>query len=151
MKRFPIPDRPIKTKKEGRLYVEELVFNSMQWLNIFGYVFTVHFPGDDDFREASGSGACIVVEYPYKEFKISIQEHSWKLFQSESPKNTGFWNNVESSILHECVHILVWPLAEMANRRYTTQEDIRDCEERLTSHLENLIHPFMRSSRKKKA
>lgn len=150
MKNKPIPDKPLKTKDDLRAYYEELIFNALNWLRIDGYVFYVVFKGDDDWVDSAGAGASINVEFPYKKFKVSIQEDSVEKNLSQPLKNKGYWENVESGIFHECIHILVWRLAELAARRYTTPTDVTDAEEELTDHITHMFYPYVRDSRKKK-
>lgn len=150
MKRLPIPDKPLKTDAEIKQHFTDLVFNAMSWLKIDGYAFFVALPGQDSFKEHKEYGASISVEFPYKKFTISIQQDSVDKARNQSLSNTGYWENVETSIFHEVIHILVWRLSEIAGRRYTTPTDVNDAEEELTDHLAHLIHDIVLQSRKNK-
>lgn len=147
MKKYPIPDKALKSEADMRKYIEELVFNAMGWLKIDGYAFTVHFPHTEDFREVKGSGMCICVEYPYKKFKLSVQQDSMEKMKKEPLSNRGFWENLESSIFHECIHILTARFYEMAERRYTSPDDVKDADEELVDAFTHIIYPIVRDAR----
>lgn len=149
MKRIPYPDKPLKTDEEIRQYFTDLVFNAMAWLKIDGYAFYVVLPGQSTFTEHEEAGACIKVEFPYKKFVISIQKDSVDKCRTEPLSNLDYWDNAETSIFHECIHILVWRLAEIAGRRFTTQTEIRDAEEELVDHFAHLVHKFVSDQRPK--
>lgn len=140
---IPYPDRAILDKQDMNEYITKLVFNAMAWLKVDGYVFYVLFPGDPGFRENQDAGASITVEFPYKKFRISIQQDSMEKMRTEPLSNKAFWRNIESSIFHEVIHILVWRISELAARRFTTQEDIREADEELTDHFTHLIHSLV--------
>lgn len=148
MKHFPIPDSPLKTDEEIKDHFTDLVFNVMSWLKVDGYAFYVVLPGQDGFVERKDAGACIVVEFPYKKFHVSIQQDSLNKCRNEPLSNTGYWDNIETSMFHEVIHILVWRLAEIAGRRFTTPTDIEDAEEELTDHFAHLIHALVRDGRR---
>lgn len=150
MKNIPIPDKPLKTDAAIRTYHEELIFNALAWLKIDGYIFYVLLPGDHGFIERENAGACISVEYPYKKFKVSIQKDSLDKCKSAKLSETGYWHNVEMSIFHECVHIILWKLGELARRRFTTPDDMTDADEEATDHITHIVCEQVREARKRK-
>lgn len=149
MKKWPYPDKDIKTKDQVRRHFEELIFNALSWLKIDGYTYVTLVPGDADFRERDGAGVCIVVAYPYKKFAVSIQQDSLdKAFKEK--RISHFWENVEDGVFHECFHILVWELAEIARMRYATFPQIENSEEALVDHLTHILMPLVKDSRRAK-
>ncbi len=147
MKKFPVPNKKLVTDEDVADHITELIFNSLNWLSLDGYAFYVVTPGQPSHSEYKEAGMSIDVEFPYKKFKVSIQEDTVKKCKTEPLSNRGFWENIENGALHECLHVLVWRLAELANRRFTTQQDIRDADEELTDHLTHVIHKLMRDAR----
>lgn len=147
-KQYPIPFKKLKTKEDVKTYIEDLVWNAMTWLKIDGYVFSVLFEGDELFHEDIGYGVSISVQYPYKKFYVSVQKDSLDKCLTQPLSNDGYWNNVEQSIFHECIHILLWRLGEVARRRFTTPEDLTDADEEAVDHLTHIIVDLIRDKRK---
>lgn len=50
---------------------------------------------------------------------------------------------VSRYLLHEMLHILVEPLAFIAQKRYTTFQEIEEATEGLVDHLSWLLHPYL--------
>lgn len=139
MKNYPYPDKKLESKEQVEVYYSDLVFNALEHLRIDGYAWYIALPGQEGFTECKEAGASICVEYPYKKFCISLQQDSIDkaLVQDLS---SPFWKNTERGIFHECIHILVWRLSSLAQKRYVTPTDIEDEEEALTDHLANAFY-----------
>lgn len=155
MKKWPIPDRALKNNKDIRDHITELVFNCLAWMRLDGYAFFVTLPGDDEWFEDKESasygvpaGISVTLDFPYKKFTIAIQKDSINNLLKQPLSNSGYWNNLEGSVLHEVTHILVWRIAEIGRRRWTTPKDIEDAEEELVDHIALLMHDEMIKGRK---
>jgi len=149
MKKLPIPDKQPKNNNDIEKHIDELVFNCLHWLMIEGYTFTIYLPKDKDFFVDEGASASIRVDYPYKKFAISIQQDTIDKMLSQPKSNVCFWKNLETAILHECIHILLWKTEELAKRRYTTPTEIQDENEATTDHLTHIIDYMIDKIRKK--
>lgn len=134
MKNYPYPDKPLKTDKEIKDYYETLIFNCLNWLKLDGYLFYIKLPGDDKFVDHPDAGASICLEYPYKKFSISIQQGTFDKTKKEKIRSP-FWENVESSMFHEIIHIITWRGVELAKKHYVTPTDIDDNDEFTVDHL----------------
>lgn len=149
MKKLPYPDKVLKTDEDIREYCEELVFNTMQWLRLAGYLFFIVLPGEDNHKADDLYGMSISVEYPYKKFFISVQKNSIDKMRN-APVKSPVFVNTERSIFHEMFHVLTWQVTELARRRYTTPTAIEDADEYLVDHLANLVHDLVEQIRKSK-
>lgn len=119
------------------------------WLKIDGYIWYLLIPGDKGFRESSDAGACIVTEFPYRKFFISIQQDSIDKVLNE--KTTALiFKNIERSMVHELLHVLFAPLAEIARKRFVTGSELVDAEETAVDHLSICIHEMICDVRKRK-
>lgn len=148
MKKYPIPDKPLKNKEAIRTYIETLVFNTMEWLNIAGYTFVVYLPGEEGFSERKNAGISISVQYPYKKFDIYLQEPSVNNILNKP--TDALFSNIECSIFHEMFHLILWKFAELSKERYVTPIELENEEEFITDHLAHIIYPLVKASRKKK-
>jgi hypothetical protein len=146
MKNYPYPDKPLKTDKEIKDHYETLIFNCLNWLKLDGYRFYVLLPGDDNFTRHDNAGASICVEYPYKKFSVSIQQDSVDKAKKEKP-TAPFWENIESSMFHEIMHIITWRGVELAKKRYVTPVDIDENDEFTVDHLTNTFYSVIRETR----
>jgi hypothetical protein len=150
MKNFPYPDKALKTNDQLRGYFEEVIFNTLSWLKLDGYNFYILFPEDDEFFQTdTDAGAAIRLEYPYKKFKVSIQQDTVDKCKSEK-LDAPFWLNCEASIFHEIIHIITWRGTELAKQRYVTPTDIDNQDEYTVDHLANVIYPLVKENRKLK-
>ena len=150
MKKIPIPDKPLKNEKDIYPYIEALVFNCMHWLKIDGYIFFVYLPKDKEHIVHENASVNIIVDYPYKKFWLSIQQDSVDKMLAQPLSNTGYWRNVQTSIFHEIVHILLWKTEVLAKRRYTTPTEMEDENEALTDHLTHIVYGMLEDIRNKK-
>jgi len=151
MKKIPIPDKQLRNDKDIVQHIESLIFNCMEWLQISGYVFYVFLPKNKDHLKSEDAGLSIVVEYPYKKFNVSVQQDSIDKMLTQPISNVEFWEDIESSVFHECAHILLWKTEELAKRRYTTPTEISDENETVTDHLTHIITSMLQEIRKKRA
>ena len=149
MKNFPIPDKKPKNNNDIMEHVDELVLNCLHWLMIEGYTFIIYLPNNKNHFVQPETSATITVEYPYKKFALSVQQDTIEKMLSEPISNVGFWKNLETAILHECIHILLWKTGELARRRYTTHIEIQDENEATTDHLTHIIDYMINTIRKK--
>ena len=148
MKKFPYPDKEIKTVKQAEEHIVELVYNAMSWLRIDGYNFYITTPKEYSFVEREGSGIVITTEYPYKKFHISLQQDSIdKMLKAK--KDAAVWINIEKSIMHEMFHLVLHRLTAMAHKRFLSPSEVEDTEEYLVDHLVSVFYPYMENSRKK--
>ncbi|MES2212205.1 MAG: hypothetical protein V4490_03600 [Pseudomonadota bacterium] len=150
MKKIPYPPKQLKTKQKAKEYLVELVSNAMSWLKIDGYAFSILSQSDTDFEHDADAGFCITVQFPYKKFRISVQESCLKDLCEVKPSNKQYWERIERSIFHEVIHVLVWRIAELGGRRFTTAKDIHDAEEELTDHLAIAFYALLDEHRKGK-
>lgn len=148
MKKFPFPDKVLKTNDQIQAHFSELAFNAMLYLKLDGYNFWIMLPGNENFVEHKDSGASITLEYPYKKFSISIQQDTIKKCLTEKI-NSPFWRHVEESIFHELIHIILWNYVVLARKRFTDPDAIDDFDEFTTDHLTHCIYPLVEQLRKK--
>lgn len=146
MKNYPYPDETPKNVEEARAHIESLVRAIQYDLDIAGYNWLVLFPGEEKFYDQPGAGASISVLHPYKRFRISIQSDSLELILNTN-NDDAFWLNLEGSIIHELTHVILWDLVEVAVRRFTNSEEIKNQEESTTDHLAIGFHSLIRIAR----
>ena len=144
MKKYPYPDEKLKKIDDVRKYINKLVNNIKGYLQIDGWVGWTLFPKDTGFI-AENSEMNINITYPYKKYKLSIeQEHIDNCLKEKS--DSPYWNNLERDIFHELTHILIDPLESIARKRFTNSDEIRDANEHLTDHFSiafyNLVEDF---------
>jgi len=150
MKKYPFPNKNLKTLPEVKEHFVELVSNAMNWLMVDGYTWFVLMPDDENHHKDDTAGACIVVEYPYKKFHISIQQSEIDKCLAQK-KDSPFWKNLELMMVHEVIHIILWRLEHLAYKRHVTEQDIRDENEAVVDHLANIVHTAMMEVRKNKS
>lgn len=149
MKNFPYPDKKLEDKKQIELHYAELIANALQHLNIDGYVWNILLPGDDGFIEDKDSSAVVSVQYPYKKFNITLQQTLIDSARTEA-LDSGFWHNTERSMFHECIHVVLWRFAALAEKRYVTQREISEADEEITDHFAIAFYALLRDLRKEK-
>ena len=148
MKKIPYPDKPLKTNEDVRKHFEGLVSVAVSWLQIDGYCFTVHLPGEEA-HEKEDCAASIRVKYPYKKFELYVQQDSVTKCLREN-LSSPYWLNTEACIFHELIHVILWRGVELAHDRYTRSKEIDDENEFTTDHLTAVIYGLVKSFRKKK-
>lgn len=146
MKKYPYPDKKIGTKEDVDGYLAELFHNALHRLNIEGYIYYFLYPGDLDYYASPSAGLTILVKYPYKKFYVSIQQNSLdKMYAAKSGEPV--WKSIERSVFHECLHIILWQLEEVARKRWTTPDELNEANEAATDHLANVIYPLIEELR----
>lgn len=145
MKKYPYPDEKLVSKEEIRTHIENIVRNCMRHLNIDGYDWHIILPQENNWYEDSSAGASVSLTYPYKKFRISIQETE-VVKMREQVLTSPFWVNLEQSMIHELMHVIIWRFSTLANKRHITSTDIADEEETLVDHLSiafcSLLHDW---------
>lgn len=150
MTRYPKPKKQIRTEKEAREYIGDIVANLQEWLLLHSYECYILFPKDRGFKKVGESkGAAIVVDYPYKNFKISIQQSTIDTIFSEKP-SSGVWRNLEHLLLHELIHVVLWEHDTLARSRYVSADEIDNAHEACTDHLANSMYAMIEKTREKK-
>lgn len=81
-----------------------------------------------------GEVMCISLMYPYVS---NIIQYNWQMV--ESMLKDGIQEEVEYSIIHELIHIVLNPLWHVARERYTTEDAVREANEQCTDHLATII------------
>ena len=70
--------------------------------------------------------------WPYKTANLK-----WGVFEFEQWKKDKI--STTRYLLHEVLHLIVEPLAHIANKRYCTDEERRDCTESVVDRLTNIL------------
>ena len=148
MKKIPYPDKPILKPIDARKHIEQLVFNTMAWLKIDGYTFVVYLPNEEGHTPYPNASASINVEYPYKKFRVSLQEDSLKKMYG-GKLTDPLWENLEECIFHEILHVVMWKIVNIAQMRYTSEREITDIDEETVDQLTHIIYPLVKESREK--
>lgn len=149
---YPYPRKKITDHREAEVHIRDLINNTMAWLKIDGYTFTVLFPEDEDHTAIAGAGLAVSVEHPYMKFNVSVQKVTCEQMLEHSIK-APLWVNLERSVFHEMCHVLLWNLASLARTRYTSPREIEDAEESTTDLLANILYAMLgeiRAYRKQK-
>ncbi len=139
MKKYPFPDAKPANRKEAEEWLTTVFNNTLKFLNISGYPWFLFFPEDEGHGKSESSSLSILVKYPYKRFEVSVQQDTLeKMYKAK--EDSFFWKNLEGSIFHECIHIILWDLGEIARKRYTTPTEYADKDEFVTDHLAAVFH-----------
>lgn len=74
----------------------------------------------------------ITCHYPYQTATLKWKEETYEDWLKDKNKITVY-------LLHEMIHILIEPFAQIAKQRYVTQVQINDADEELTDRLTNIL------------
>ena len=150
MKKSPFPDKMLKTDADVEEYLADLVRNTLNWLELGEYVFSIFLPSDKEFKPLSDDfGYEIHVKSPYKKFVLYVSQHEVDLCKRKNLRSQVF-RNIERSVFHECIHILLHDIEELGRKRFTDPDHLHDANERITDHLANIIHGLVEEARKAK-
>lgn len=140
---FPYPVRALTTYEDVRTFTEGLIFNCMEYLQLSGYKFYVVLPGEKEYKEIKEAGASVDLEYPYKRFKIILQETSVNNVLAEKNLTAASWKNFEKMVFHECLHIVLWHLTQIGEKRFISGREIDEVNETTTDHLTHVIQDLV--------
>ncbi len=149
---YPQPKKRLKNKEEVREWVREVFKNACNYLQIDGYGLSFLLPGESGYGEESKDAALSInIDFPYRYIKLSIHPSSIESSLNAEIKS-AWWQNFERSLIHEAIHVLLWHLVHVAQKRYTNMQEIEEAEESAVDHLSFAIHMLisdLREARKK--
>lgn len=79
----------------------------------------------------------VITGYPYRKVYIDYYAHAVKLYKEKNFKN------LDMSILHELVHVLLSQCYFIASCRYCTEDELDNAWENLTDKLTIILKHFM--------
>lgn len=135
MKKIPFPDGKLDTIEKKREHLRELVLNTLEIFYLTGYAGKILFPGEKGFDEGHYDDTMMSIDcnYPYRDFKISVQQKVLDAMQEEH--DSYYWIGLERVIMHELIHLVIAPFSDAANRRCVTHKELENQEENVTDHM----------------
>lgn len=150
---YPHPKKRIATLEQVRSHIEDLISNvADNYLDIGnGMRIYVLLPGDDAWSDASkeDAGMTVMVQYPYKRCFVSVQQTTIDKMLKHKPSE-NFWENLERSVFHELLHVVLWDVMAKASMRYISTRDLEDTEESVVDHLTACFIRLLRNYREER-
>ena len=93
--------------------------------------------GDKEYKGSEGAQMSVASNYPYADIFVYIANSMLDSVETDTAKN------IESSIMHELCHVILWGYAARAESRFGRKEDLANAEEGVCEKFAAIINQFL--------
>lgn len=145
---YPQPKKKLKDKEDVRAWIRDVFKNAAAHLQLDGYNISFCLDGElgSAEKEKDGSTLSIDINFPYRHIYLTIHQRFIENSLKADTKNP-WWITAEQLVIHESVHVVLWHLVHVAQKRYTTSSEIEEAEESAVDHISIVIQSILQDLR----